>query len=696
MSRQPKVRRPTGNLFSREKFMKQRISIILFILFLATTSTAQTQNSERQSDPIIIDPIVINASKIKMKDTEATYASEIYRRKEIIESGAKTIYDFLNQNTSVVSMPSSGNPFSQKLDLRGFGIAQGFQSIVVTVNGRRINNIDDVPQNLSSIPIQNIDRIEITKGSGSVVYGDGATGGTIQIYTRDSTDTSIAVSAGNFGRMTTTINSGFASEKFQFSAFGDAYKQDGFSDRGPDGNRDKGELLNSKVRFQYKPTKFSKLYIEKKATYLEYRYPNFLSKSTFQQNPGSNNRGAAGTPTNYTHQIENTDVIELGSTLNINENIETNFNYSFVDQTRVISHARKYNNHFYDGSIKYLNGPLTIITGAQYFDGSRRCDNCNGTDTPTTTTKENVGIYIQGQYDFSSMTFSFGARKEWIDYTFLNQGALTENQDNLSAFDIGINKSLSNRLNIFSNFNYAFQTHNLDNFFDFQGNFAGFLEPVITSTLNMGLNYLTPKSKTKLTLFGSKLRDELVFNRHVSFFGNSVSIDRSSKYGFELQNKYSFTESLSASINYAYIRAIIDRETSSANCINNCAGNDLPGVSRHNLTVGINFKPYEHSKVILTQSYRSSALADEDLNNAEDPSNSSSPSFKTPAFIKTDISYIYTYKILGERVLGASQIDLSAKVENLFERAHGTTLRNDVIYPSNFTRNFMFGIELRY
>ena len=308
--------------------MKQRISIILFILFLATTSTAQIQNSEKKSDPIIIDPIVINANKIKMKDTEATYASEIYRRKEIIESGAKTIYDFLNQNTSVVSMPSSGNPFSQKLDLRGFGIAQGFQSIVVTVNGRRINNIDDVPQNLSSIPIQNIDRIEITKGSGSVVYGDGATGGTIQIYTRDGTDTSIGASAGNFGRYTTTINTGFSTKKFQVSAFGDYYRQGGYSDKDPDGNRDEGELLNSKVRLQYKPTESSNLYIEKKATYLEYRYPNFLSKSTFEQNPGSNDRGAAGTPTVYTHQTETTDVIEVGGTLKINENIERFIKYS--------------------------------------------------------------------------------------------------------------------------------------------------------------------------------------------------------------------------------------------------------------------------------------------------------------------------------------------------------------------------------
>ena len=214
------------------------------------------------------------------------------------------------------------------------------------------------------------------------------------------------------------------------------------------------------------------------------------------------------------------------------------------------------------------------------------------------------------------------------------------------------------------------------------------------------MNYLTAKSKTKLTLFGTKLKDEIYFNQHdesVNSLGNNISIDRSSKYGFELQNKYSFTDSLSVSINYAYIRAIIDREDSEANCVNNCAGNDLPGVSRHNLTVGVNIEPTENSKVILTQSYRSAAFADEDLNNALDPSSSSSSKHKTPEFIKTDIAYLHTYKNnTGNWLFGSKQIDFSAKVENLFERSHGTTLRTDVIYPSLFTRNFMFGAEFKY
>lgn len=55
-------------------------------------------------------------------------------------------------------MPSIGNTFSQSLDMRGYGIENGNQNLVVVVNGRRLNNIDNTPQLLSSIPLESIEK----------------------------------------------------------------------------------------------------------------------------------------------------------------------------------------------------------------------------------------------------------------------------------------------------------------------------------------------------------------------------------------------------------------------------------------------------------------------------------------------------------------------------------------------------------
>ena len=165
--------------------------VLSLIITLFCTSTTLAKD--------LMDPIIVTATKIKTKDTKATYASEIYNRKDIERSGAVSLYDFLNQSTSTAVMPSYGNTFNQLINIRGFGLTDGFKNVAITVNGRRFNNIDSVPQKLSDIGINNIERIEITKGSGSVVHGDGATGGSIQIYTRDTTETVVQSSVGNYG-----------------------------------------------------------------------------------------------------------------------------------------------------------------------------------------------------------------------------------------------------------------------------------------------------------------------------------------------------------------------------------------------------------------------------------------------------------------------------------------------------------------
>ena len=56
---------------------------------------------------------------------------------------------------------------------------------LVLINGRRINDLDLAGVDLSTIPRESIDHIEITRGnSGAVLYGDGAVGGVINIVTK--------------------------------------------------------------------------------------------------------------------------------------------------------------------------------------------------------------------------------------------------------------------------------------------------------------------------------------------------------------------------------------------------------------------------------------------------------------------------------------------------------------------------------
>jgi len=647
----------------------QKILLFIAITFLTfITNTAVGTAEEKDENKVFLDPIKVKATKIETTDTKATYASEVYTYEDIVKSGATTIYDFLGQNTSILVLPNSGNTLNQKLDLRGYGGDMGYQSLVITVDGRRLNNIDLNPQNLSPIPIRNIERIEITKGSGSVVYGDGAMSGTIQIYTRNATQTNITGSIGNYGITTQSINTGASFDKFEISAFADNYEQTGFSDPDPSGKRNEGNRYAYKLKVKYEPTKSSEFFIEKEQSGSDIRYQNSMKLGVFDQNPASN-MNSSNTPTNYSEALTNSDRINLGGKLKLGENVETSLDYFHENRESIAFNHQRYRTDIFDGNITLTKGRLKFITGLQNWTGHRQQDG-NGT-----VKKANNGIYGQAYYDFDATTVSLGARQEWVGYTYNN----SPESYNLQSFDIGINKSINKNLSIFSNFNYGFQTPNADTLFNSNGTFSGFLEPAKSKTLNVGLHHRTSKNKLAITAYGSKIKNEIYFNPvGPGAFGTNMTIDKSTKYGIEIQNKHSFSKTLSAFINYTYTRAIIDEELEDLNCHDNCKGNDMPGVAAHNMTFALHYTPTQKSKMILTQNYRSESFAFEDFANDDNQ--------KQKAYLTTDLAFHYNYK----------SVQFIAKVDNLFERSHATWLRDNVITPFNYTRNWSIGANIAF
>jgi len=647
--------------------------VLFFIITLFSIPTAAAKD--------LMDPIIVTATKIKTKDTKATYASEIYNRKDIERSGAVSLYDFLNHNTSTAVMPSYGNTFNQLIDIRGFGLTDGFKNVAITVNGRRLNNIDSVPQKLSDLGINNIDRIEITKGSGSVVHGDGATGGSIQIYTRDTTETNLKGTVGNYGINTGSFTTGLSKDKFMLSASGSHYQQDGFSDKGPDGIKDRASSKNYSAKLRYFPTESSELFIEKDYAHVNVRYPNALALSTFLADPDSNFKTTAGL-TNYSFETSNTNNLSLGGNIELTPNLEVSLDYTHQDKVIVLSTHKQYHSNAVNSSLNFRRGHFEIITGVQTWQGKRR-------NTYGTATKTNTGVFVQTNYDAGDNLFSAGGRRENVSYSFDTKTG----SDLLTAYDLGFNRTLNDNLSIFSNFNYAFLAPDVDRFFNYDGEFNGFISPTRTQTLNLGLNHVTQKNKLKATVFGMKLKKEQFYNPKTWV---NTNFDKSHKYGFELQNTHNFNNALSTTINYAYTQAIIDRieNFSGLGCSDFCDGKFLPGVSDHNITLGINYKPTSKSRIVLAQNYRSEAYALDDFSNSFNQKNS--------AYTSTDVSYSYAHKTDAGKSLfnwwpsGPRQVEFIVKVENLFEQTNGLWLKDDAIYPTKFTRNMSLGTKLSF
>ena len=136
-----------------------------------------------QKNPVLVaDEVVVTASRFEEKPGDQPIGVSVISGEEIRSSGETSLPRLLSRQAGVFVRDNSGSPDMQ-VDLRGFGVT-GDQNTLVLLDGRRLSEYELTTARWSSIPIESIDRIEIIRGSGAVLYGGGATGGVINVITK--------------------------------------------------------------------------------------------------------------------------------------------------------------------------------------------------------------------------------------------------------------------------------------------------------------------------------------------------------------------------------------------------------------------------------------------------------------------------------------------------------------------------------
>ena len=630
---------------------------------------------------ITLNPTEVSSNYFNEDDISAPFASEIYTEDDIKNSKSNNIYDFLTQNTSLSLAPSSGNKFSQKISARGYGLTIGSHNLVVTLNGRRLNSISTDGPAINTININDVEKIEITKGSGSVVYGDSAMAGAIHIYTKKNFDTKVSTTFGNYGLVQTSASFGISQEKIDLNMSIDNLKHGGYSVADPKGNKDKGEETKSNINVRYVTDGGTEFELNYDLNDSENRYPNWLTQAQFNANSAQNSTGRVYTVSDresdtLTYKVkrqltDNITLLRSSSILN-KETIVKSYNSSAIT---TYGNPSKYQYDYYntDYILSYENGNLKIDSGYTSLDGSRTFPVATAYVPANTTSKKNIGFFSQLQYNQNDSIYTIGARNETVEYKYKPVSGTQKNaKHHLEAFDVGFNTILNPSTTVFTNFNQAFQAPLIDRFFTYNGGFNGFMSPSTSKTVNVGLNYLTEKSKTKVTLYRSNVRNEMFYN---SSTYNNTNLDESHKQGLELQNLFAVSPKWSTNVNYAYTKAIIDKE--SDNSLMN--GKTNPMTSKHNISASAIYSFSDKTKMTLTQKYRSSAFAEEDYTNTATQ--------KQKAYNSTDFNFSFRPN---------EDLEFNFDVENIFENGYGTWLRADVIYPGSFTRNINASLSYKF
>ncbi|HDZ4965073.1 TPA: TonB-dependent receptor [Campylobacter jejuni] len=349
---------------------KKFLSLSLFTL-LTTHLNAQELN-----EAIKLQKIVVSATGFE-QDADSNLRNIIsIEGKDLQNKGYISLEQAL-ERISGISFINFG--LGRNIDMRGQGNKSNI-AVKVMIDGRAINVLDNshgvTP--LESINLDNIERIEIIPGGGSVLYGSGTRGGVINIITKKQKSDAFAInfksSSYNHGRLSGNLGINGAkqiNENLAFSFDIQSFNHDGYQE----GYNKKGYFINTKTYIDFNDNSDLTLvynYFKSKNT-----SSGYLTKAQAQSDPTQR-----GSNDNIT-QI-NRPEISLDYHYYINDMWEFNLETFWQNQ-----------------KINYLKDEISMMGTTAYQNGSGFEDTLTGIALKNKLNYANNSYFIFG-YEFAN------------------------------------------------------------------------------------------------------------------------------------------------------------------------------------------------------------------------------------------------------------------------------------------------------
>ena len=521
------------------KFFKSIVVLAVFFLVIASGGfTLAAPQGGPQEKAIVMEEVVVTATRDTEEVRNIPANVSVITAKDIEKSGATNVVEVLDKLESIQFRNYSGNASQSLIDLRGFGGDNPFGKTLIMLDGRRLNRPDMSSINWLQIPLNNIERIEVVRGASSVLYGDAAVGGVINIITKKGEGKpkfDASVIAGSYGLHNERAGVTGAVDKWTYALNGENNFAFGYRERsklssqggGLNVGYDASELFNISLGLSFNKT--------------DYQMPGYLTKVQMEQD---RRQYQPATPALFNVAATNDDGSDKYANVNLGikyilgsmGEIDINFLYGNKDiQTDMTSWSQFSNTKMdtYGITPKYILAKEVfgfknkLVLGLDYYNEPYKKEFYSDRERNTRTgwadfTRDSLGYYIRDEFSLlKSLILNAGYRSERATIKGSNTDTVTpannftdqEKTYNAEAYEAGLTWLVGKKSKVFGKYSTVYRIPFLEEVAYFNGGGGGFLKNLEKEkgiSTEVGTEFYPLNNlKIGLTLFRIDMEDEI-------------------------------------------------------------------------------------------------------------------------------------------------------------------------------------------
>lgn len=584
--------------------MKNGILIVALLITFALPEISRSEEKETESSAkVTLEEVVVTGRRTEQRIERIPANITVIDEEEIKNSNAKSIPDLLRSEEGIVVRDLLGTGKTAQVDLRGFGETAPYNTLIL-VDGRRVNEIDLSGVDWTQISLDQVERIEIVRGTGTVLYGDNAVGGVINIITKTPAEAltfTAGSTLGSYSRNKEKIYLSGGKDKVTASLFASYDSTAGYREN----NDFRAKDIGGKIVYDA----LEHLTLNLSGAYHsdEFGLPGDLTEAELEIDRRGTNEpfNEAQTRDKYLQLGSNLDLGDYGAVeadlsfrgRDIGQKFVSAFGTFLSDaETDTWGFTPRY---VWDGKI--LDRGNTLIAGVDFYWAEQDVQSFFGTPpTPSglaTVEKDSYGLYFNNDFSIlKNLILSFGARHEHVKYDLKNEpltgfpapppplsDSLTEREN---AYSGGLTYLYSGKSSVFLRANRSLRFPLTDELIEFdqltgQPRVNSDLKPQKGKHYEVGIrHFFTPDLMASLTLFHAKIKDEIFLDpTPAPFFGTNSNHPETLHRGVEVGARVDLFKKLTLSGNYTYEKATFETDP--------FEGNDIPAVPRHKANFGL-------------------------------------------------------------------------------------------------------------